>query len=233
MGGDDDNPDFATCLYKSAAYPLKREDFIRITNGKWMSSDGINVLDAPTLAASDHYRCIDVKVKDDKSPDDEDAIFVITTRVNDGIDANITESDLTTYIETMHFFDVSVPFETSIEIPRSDISTAFRETLWQTYDKAPVLESVVEEPLYYVNFSINDFATLVPIYNGGSMKFSDSLSHAVDGIRSGDIFWMDGKTPNVINIQNPTKHKYKVKFKCDYEVYKDVYIMNSEDMGGA
>ena len=50
--------------------------------------------------------------------------------------------------------------------------------------------------------------------------FSDSLNHAMDGVRSGEIFHIDGTTPNIINIQCPTKHKYKVKFKIDYEVYK-------------
>ena len=106
----------------------------------------------------------------------------------------------------------------------------YYETLWQTYDKAAVLESIMEEPLYYVKFSINDYAKTIPIYNNGSLKFSDSLAHAADGVRSGDIFIMDGKTPNIINIQNPTKHKYKVKFKCDYQVYKDVYIVTNDDI---
>ena len=88
----------------------------------------------------------------------------------------------------------------------------------------------MEEPLYYINFTINDYPKMIPIYDGQTLRFADSLQHAADGVRSGDIFYFDGKTPNVINMQNPTKHKYKVKFQYDYEVYKDVYILTDEDL---
>ena len=222
--------DFPTCLYKSVGYPMKPADFTRVTDGGWMDSDYVNVLDAPTIAESEHYRIIDVKVKDYKNPDDQLATFVITTTVNDSVDDKITINELSDNVEKLHFFNTTYSFATQVEIPRTAIDPMYYETLWQTYDKAAVLESIMEEPLYYVKFSINDYAKTIPIYNNGSLKFSDSLAHAADGVRSGDIFIMDGKTPNIINIQNPTKHKYKVKFKCDYQVYKDVYIVTNDDI---
>jgi len=33
-------------------------------------------------------------------------------------------------------------------------------------------------------------------------------------------------------MQNPTKHKYKVKFKYEYNVYKHVYVVNDDDIPG-
>ena len=92
-----------------------------------------------------------------------------------------------------------------------------------------VLESISEEPLNYVLFSVNDYPTFVPIYDGGSVKFSDNLTHAADGVRSSKIFHMDGVTQNTINMRLPTKHKYKVKFQYPYEVYKDIYVVTDDD----
>lgn len=224
-------PDYPTCLYKTYAYPMTSDDFERVTDGQWMTSDGINVLTAPILAADDHYRCINVRVLNDANPDDGDATFVITTSVNEGIDENISESDLTTYVDKLRFFNVEKDFSTSVAVARSEIDPLYYETLWQTYDKAPVLQSITNEPLYYINFLINDYPAYVPIYNSQTLKFSDTLSHATNGVRSTDIFYMNGTAPNIISVQNPTKNKYKVKFKCDYNVYKDVYVMTKADMG--
>lgn len=222
--------DYPTCLYKSDVGILKRDDFIRITDGGWMNGDGITVLDAPKIAADEHYRTINVKIQDDKSPDDPDTIFEITTVPNTSIDDQITEDELTSNVSKIHFFNKIIDFATTATVARGDIDPMFYETLWQTYDKAVVLESIAEEPLHYINFSINDYPKAVPIYNGQRLMFSDSLNHAVDGVRSGEIFHIDGITPNIINIQCPTKHKYKVKFKVDYEVYKDIYIITDEDI---
>ena len=118
----------------------------------------------------------------------------------------------------IHYFNVTTDYATQVSISRSSINPIFYETLWDTYDNAPVLESIADEALNYINFSINDYPQLVPIYHGQTLSFSDKLTHALDGIRSGKIFYMDGKTPNVINVQNPTKHKYKVKFKVSYNI---------------
>ncbi len=222
--------DYPICLYKSNGGVLKRDDFIRITDGGWMNGDGITVLDAPKIAADEHYRTINVKIQDDKSPDDPDAIFEITTTPNTSIDDQVTEDELVSNISKIHFFNKIIDFATTTTIARRDIDPMFYETLWQTYDKAVVLESIAEEPLHYINFSINDYPKVVPIYNGQRLMFSDSLNHAMDGVRSGEIFHIDGTTPNIINIQCPTKHKYKVKFKVDYEVYKDIYVITDGDI---
>lgn len=227
-----DGPDYPTCLYKSSInpYPMKGVDFIRVTDGNWMNNDGVIVIDAPKIAASEKYRVIDVRVEGDKSPDDQMAAFVITTTENQGTDDFVTIDEICDNVDKIHFFNYVCDFATQVKVNRSSIDPMFYETLWQTYDKAPVLESIVEEPLYYINFTINDYPKMIPIYDGQTLKFSDSLQHAADGVRSGDIFYFDGKTPNVINMQNPTKHKYKVKFQYDYEVYKDVYILTDEDL---
>ena len=227
-----DGPDFPTCLYKSVDHKLKSEDFIRITENGWMQGDRAIVLDGPTVAQDEHYRTINVEIANDLDPDDQRAVFVITTKPNTSIDDQVTEDELATYMKYVHFYNVTAEFASVVEIPRSSIDPIFFETLWQTYDKAAVLESIEEEPLYYINFSINKYPNLIPIYNGGSVKFSDQLTHAADGVRSGKIFYIDGKTPNVINMQNPTKHKYKVKFKCEYNVYKHVYVVNDDDIPG-
>ena len=216
--------DYPTCLYKSAEGVMYKDDFIRITDGGWMNGDGITVLDAPTIAASDHYRIIDIKVQNDASPDDPNAVFEITTTPNTSVDDQVTEDDLFNNISKIHFFNQTINYGSSVTINRSDIDPMFYETLWQTYNNAVVLESISEEPLYYINFSINDYPKVVPIYNRQTLRFSDSLNHSSDGVRSGEIFYIDGKTPNIINMQCPTQHKYKVKFKFDYEVYKDIYV---------
>jgi hypothetical protein len=44
------------------------------------------------------------------------------------------------------------------------------------------------------------------------------------------MFYIDGKTPNVINVKNPDKHKYKFKLDFDYEIYKDIYVINDKDL---
>lgn len=227
-----DGPDFPTCLYKSVDHKLKSEDFIRITENGWMQGDRAIVLDGPTVAQDEHYRTINVEIANDLDPDDQRAVFVITTKPNTSIDDKVTVEELETYMKYIHFYNVTVPYESIVEIPRGSIDPIFFETLWQTYDKAAVLESIAEEPLYYINFSINKYPNLIPIYNGGSVKFSDQLTHAADGVRSSKIFYIDGKTPNVINMQNPTKHKYKVKFKYEYNVYKHVYVVNDDDIPG-
>lgn len=228
MGGQDEY--FPTFLYKSEGNPLKRTDFTRVTDGDWMNSDGVKVLTPQLLASNEDYRVIDVKVVDDKSPDDQQAVFVITTKPNDGIDEVITVDDLDNNIKYIHFFDETVDYAASVQVPRTSIDPMFYETLSSTYNKAPVLESILEEPLYYINFTVNEYALPVPIYDGQTLKFSDSLTHSSDGIRSTDIFYIDGKSPNVFNIQCPTKHKYKVKFHCNHEVYKDVYILTNDDL---
>lgn len=222
--------DFGTCLYRCAGNPMNKDDFVRVTDGDWIQgTDGITVVDAPTLAESDHYRIIKVTVQDDKSPDDTDAVFEITTIPNDTVDEQVTASDLSNNISKIHFFNVTKDYADSVTVNRTEIDPIFYETLWQTYDDAPILESITNEPLYFINFSINDYPVKVPIYNNQTLRFSDSLQHCVDGKKSGDVFYMDGKTSNVINMEAPTKHKYKVKFRTDYEVYKDVYIMTEAD----
>lgn len=222
--------DYPTCLYKSSSGgTMAYGDFIRVTDGGWMNNDGIIVLDAPKIAASEHYRTINVKVQDDKSPDDPEAVFVIETSPNTSVDDQISDDELSANVSKVHFFNKVVDFAPSVTVTRYDIDPMFYETLWQTYDKAAVLESIAEEPLYYVNFSINDYPKTVPIYHNQTLSFSDSLSHAMEGIRSGEIFYIDSKTPNIINMQCPTKNKYKVKFKVNYELYKDVYIITSDD----
>jgi len=225
-------PDFATCLFKSTDHKLKSADFIRIVDNGWMNGDGPIVITAPDVAASEHYRNVDVTIKDDKTSDDQSAIFIVTTTPNTSVDDNITTDELNTYMSKVHFLNTEYDYATSVEIPRSAINPIFYETLWKTYDKAPILESISEEPLYYVNFSINNYPKLVPIRNGQTLEFSDSLTHAADGIRSGTIFYIDGKTQNIINIQNPTKHKYKVKFHYEYDVYKHVYVITADDIPG-
>lgn len=227
--------DYSTCLYKSVEGVMKRADFIRVTDGGWMNGDGITVLDAPTIAASEHYRTINVKVQspsgyDGYNPDAQDAMFIIDTAPNTNVDDAIDEDTLAANIDKVHFFNVTKPFASSVSINRSEIEPTFYETLWQTYDKAVVLESVVEEPLYYVKFSVNNYPKTIPIYNNNTVMFSDSLSHAADGVRSGDVWIMDGVTPNIINIQCPTKHKYKVKFLVKYDVYKHMYVITDEDI---
>lgn len=229
---DMEGPDFPICLYKSKDYCLGSDDFKRITENGWMQEDRVIILDGPTIAQDEHYRTINVEIANDLDPDDQDAVFVITTKPNTTIDDQITEGELAASMKYIHFYNVTVEFKPTVHIRRNKIDPIFYETLWQTYDKAAILESVAEEPLYYINFSINNYPNLIPIYDGGSVKFSDQLIHAADGVRSSKIFYIDGKTPNIINMQNPAKHKYKVKFKCTYNVYKHVYVVNDDDIPG-
>lgn len=232
--------DYPTCLYKSGtrsgdtltpAYPMKRNDFVRITSETgWESTDKAIVIDAPSIAAYEEYRTINVKVKGGTSPDSSFATFIVETMPNDSDNfPTITKAELEANVKKLHFYNYVCDFATSVEINRSSIDPIYYETLWQTYHRAAKLESVIEEPLYYVLFTVNDYPTAVPIYHNDSVKFSDTLSHAIDGVRSSELFKMDGVTPNIINMRLPTKHKYKVKFHYPYQVYKDIYIITDDD----
>ncbi len=223
--------DYPTCIYKSTTYPLKRDDFIRVSgdNG-WMSRDTAIVIDAPSIAADDIYRNIKVSVKNGQSPDHKFATFVIETMPNDSLNfPTITKTELEANVKKLHFFNYSTNFATNIEVPRSSIDPIFYETLSKTYKEAVILESISEEPLYRINFSVNNYPKVVPIRDGQTLSFGDWLSHAADGIRSSEIFVMDGTTPNIINMQCPTKHKYMVKFDVDYKVYDNIYIATDDD----
>ncbi len=223
--------DYPTCIYKSTTYPLKRDDFIRVSgdNG-WMSRDTAIVIDAPSIAADDIYRNIKVSVKNGQSPDHKFATFVIETMPNDSLNfPTITKTELETNVKKLHFFNYVTNFATYIEVPRSSIDPIFYETLSKTYKEAVILESISEEPLYRINFSVNNYPKVVPIRDGQTLSFGDWLSHAADGIRSSEIFVMDGTTPNIINMQCPTKHKYMVKFDVDYKVYDNIYIATDDD----
>lgn len=224
--------DFGDFVYKTSTYDLPSTDYLRITNGNWMAGDKIDVVTPERIAAEEEFRTIEVKVKDDLSIDETAAIIVITVVPNESINSEspITAAELATNISKIHYFNTEYDFAPSIEIPRSDIDVCFRETLWQTYEKAVVLESILSEPLHYVNFSVNTLTNYIPIYNGQQLTFSNTLGHCIDGIRSGEIFYMDGITPNVINIQNPDAHVYKIQFNFKYDLYKDAYVITDEDV---
>jgi hypothetical protein len=195
-----------------------------------MNGDKIDVITPQRIAAEEEFRVISVTVVDNKSIDDPTAIIAIDIKPNDSIDSVITATEIATNVDKIHYFNVERAFATYTEIARSEIAAPFRETLWQTFEDATVLESVLSEPLHYLNFTVNNFASFIPIYNGQSLSFSDNQTHCIDGVKASEIFYMDGKTPNIINVQNPDTHKYKFKFDFNHKIYKDIYVITDADL---
>ncbi|MFA5760458.1 MAG: PKD domain-containing protein [Dehalococcoidales bacterium] len=221
---------------------ITQNDFERLAyKGNADDNDYCKVLTPQLLASNDNYRTINVRCKqlsDDSttytygaSPDSTDTIFEITTTPNTTIDEEILATDLTTHIDKLRFFNCEYAFATSIDIPREEIDPVFRERLYTTYKEAPILQSILGEPLYFVNFTINDYGVYFPIEHGKSLEFSDSLSHAPnDGVRSSDIFIYSNTTPNKFGIVSPTKYKYRVRFYYEYAVFQDAFVIEAADL---
>jgi len=223
-------PDFPTCIWKAAAV-MSEDDFIRISqHGTDDSSDYLKVITPQMIASDDYYHTIDVKIQDDLPDNDETAIFIITTKVNDDVDDKITTTELTDNISKLRFYNVEKSFDEVATVARSEINPVFYERLYNTYKDSVVLQSRLDEPLYYIEFLVNNFATSIPIYNNGTVMFSDQLTHCIDGTRSSELFFFDKTKPNIINVVNPTNHKYKVKFHVDYHVYKNVYVFGDSEI---
>jgi hypothetical protein len=248
--------DHPAVLYKSyidvADAPTRGitlQDYERLAyKGNSDDGDYCKVLTPQILASDDHYRTINVRCKQslietdillgDKqsyiygaSCDSSDTIFELNTAINTSIDEEMYASDLTTYIEKIRFFNCEYAFATSVDIPREEISPVFREKLYTTYKNAPILQSTLGEPLYFVNFTINDYGEYFPISHGQTLEFSDSLSHApIDGVRSSDIFIYSNTNPNVFGIISPEKYKYKVKFNYSYDIYQDAFTIEAKDL---
>ncbi len=225
--GDVYTGDFGIFMYKGSNI-LPYFDWNRIVTGTWMSGDKIDVITPQRIAAEPEFKII--KVDCETSVDAEDAIITIAISPNESIDSKVTAEELQDNIATVHYFNTAYEFATYIEVPRSEIAAPFRETLWKTYEDAVVCESVLDEPLHYLNFSVNDYPEYIPIYHGQTLSFSDRQTHCIDGVRSTDIFVMDGITPNIINVKNPDKHKYKFKFDVKYDIYKHIHVVNDEDL---
>lgn len=235
-------PDHPPVLYKSYIsvsdadkLGISQTDFERLAYKGLSSEDYCKVLTPQILAADDHYRTINVKCKTSDgsygaSPDSVNTIFEITTTPNTSIDELVTVNDLETYIDSLHYFGKSYEFASVIDVPRANISPSFRERLYTTYKTAPTLQSTFGEPMYAVNFVVNDYGEYFPIKHGETLEFSESLIHAmVDGVKSSEIFTFSAINPNKIGIQSPDKHKYRVKFKYSYDVYRDCYAFTSDD----
>jgi len=210
---------------------MSEDDFIRISqHGTDDSSDYLKVITPQMIASDDYYHTIDVKIQDDLPDNDETAIFIITTKVNDDVDDKITTTELTDNISKLRFYNVEKSFDEVATVARSEINPVFYERLYNTYKDSVVLQSRLDEPLYYIEFLVNNFATSIPIYNNGTVMFSDQLTHCIDGTRSSELFFFDKTKPNIINVVNPTNHKYKVKFHVDYHVYKNVYVFGDSEI---
>lgn len=186
----------------------------------------------PKLAASDdYYRSIDVKIKDSNYDSAKDCVFIITTKATNSVQGGITQQELNNNIEKIHYFNVEKPFAETVEVARTEIDKIFYERLYQTYKNSVILQSIQDEPLYSIKFTVNDYATFIPIYHNGEVQFADDLSHCSDGNRSSTLFYFDNNTPNRINIQNTTADVYQIKFKVKYNVLKDVYVVPASDFG--
>lgn len=212
--------DYPTFLWKSERV-VTTTDFERMAYKGMSGGDYIKVLTPQVLAYDDHYRIIDVSTND---VDESSTEFTITTVPNSTIDDKVTIEELQSYISKIKFFDAEIDYASSVVINRSQINPIFYETLYKTYRKAPVLQSTMGEPLNYVNFTINDYGSYFPIFNGGSIELSNNLRHCDDGIRSSEVLNFSNTEANNFGIYNPTKYKYKVKFKADYGVYEDMYV---------
>jgi hypothetical protein len=155
--GDISMTDFATFLFKAAAV-FPTADWTRVTEGSWMNGDKIDVITPQRIAKELEFRVITVTTVDDKSIDDTSAVISIEIKPNTTIDSKITAEELATYISKIHYFNTEYPYAASITIPRSEIAAQFRETLWQTFESAVVLESSLSEPLHYLNFTVYNYA---------------------------------------------------------------------------
>jgi hypothetical protein len=218
---------FPACVWKASGNPVGYEDYMRMSYiGMDNSSEYVKVITPQIIASDEHYRTIEVKLASGYIDTDEDATFEITIKPNNDIDDSITVGELAANIETVRFFDVETPFAETVKVNRSEINPIFYERLNQNYKTSVVLQSVLDEPLYFIEFMVNNYPLFVPIYNGQTLYMSDSQVHCTDGVRSSKMFNFATSIPNVITIQNPTKHKYKVKLNVDYDVYKDVYVVD-------
>lgn len=236
--------DHPAVLYKSyldvseaPLHGIAQYDFERLAYKGTSQDDYCKVLTPQLLASEDHWRSINVKCKDASgtygaSCDASDTVFEINTSPNSSIDEEITEEDLTTYIDALYFFGIEKDFALTVDVNRAEIDNVFRERLYTTYKDAPLLQSTFGEPLNFVYFTINEYGKYFPIEHGKTLEFSDNLVHApTDGVKSSDIFIYSNTTPNVFGIQNPKKNKYRVKFAFSYDVYQDCYVIRPSDFG--
>ncbi|MFA5760179.1 MAG: hypothetical protein WC877_00190 [Dehalococcoidales bacterium] len=211
---------------------LPKKDYKRIAYHGTSNLDFAKVITPQMIASDSKYRNIEVTPK---QPGDEFSQFgtiCVDITPNDAIEDKITISELSANVSKLRFFNVEVDFATHVEISKGEIDNLFSEMFYRNYKDAPILQSVRCESLYYVEFTINDYATYVPIYNNQTLEFRDTLSYGTVGVRSGDVFYINENIPNKISMRFPTTHKYEVQFNSDYDVYKDTYVMTLEDITG-
>lgn len=193
------------------------------------NSEYVSVVTPQLIASSDEYRTITVIEKDGNTVFGTESVFVIDIVPNSNNDDLLTDNDILDNLEKLRFYDFATDFATHLEVPRSSVNPMFYERMGQTYKNAVVLQSVIEEPLNFIEFTFNDWATYIPIYDGQTLEFSDELSFATDGIRSSEFINFSKTLPNKINIKNP-KNRYRVNFTVDYDKFKNTYVLTDQDL---
>jgi hypothetical protein len=94
-----------------------------------------------------------------------------------------------------------------------------------------VLQSKVKEPLKFIEFAFNDYATYVPIYDGQTIELSDNLTFASDGVMANEMLYYFGNDKaNTVTIKNSTDYVYLVKMQVEYDVYEHMYVMTIDDI---
>lgn len=169
--------------------------------------------------------------------------FYVKIELRDDIDEftcdhGITIKDFNSCIKTMKFFNVDVPYtpydsksdtETRMKVLRSDIDKTFYDTLALTYENAVVLKSNRGDIEPFTRIKINSWDTWIPIYNGKSIQFNESLTRCTDGVRSRELFYFGDETdeksiPNVIKLDETTEKRYNVGIEIRYQKYTGMHV---------
>jgi len=206
----------------------------------------------PTLVAQDNA-FVNVWVEPTTNPNDPDTEFKIHVAnfpekdtehhipiqsLHDNIDLiqyyNVISGDfdIVNYDDEIYGYSSDIV----VSIPRYAIESVYYETLPYTYKSSASLIPYVEISSKNLDeaptLTINDYATSFTIFNGGTLKFSDNLNNAPDGIRSKEVFKF-GLTDDKINKFSITnKSKAKFRFVINYSIYKDVHSENDDKSQG-
>lgn len=197
----------------------------------------------PTVIAKDD-KYMNIWVEPTTNPNDPDTVFNIHVSSYPTTDTehHIPIEKLHSATDLIQFYNVVTgDFETItypgkpygyatdivVKVPRFAIAPVYYETLPQTYrNSASIIPYVIKSSKNldeYPTISVNDYPTSFTIFNNGTLKFSDSLNNASDGIKTKDVFKFGIGDNNINKINLTTTRKCKVRFNVDYDIYKDVY----------
>jgi hypothetical protein len=171
------------------------------------------------------------------------------------IENGLTKDDIDGAIQTLKFFNIEIPYLGCIEqqtssqsnddyatvvssythiIQRSNINKVFYDTISTSYKKSVVFISMRNdvEPFILIrinNNQLKESLDWIPIYNGKSITFSESLKYCTDGVRSRDVWFFGDKgrtgvIPNTVEVRCTIPRVYRVNVEIQFDEYVSAYI---------